>query len=154
LGGYAIDDPVGAPSRENLLPALESALLAARDDGAFWMRRLDRILDWWLRREAVAIEVVDSDAFRVVLRVRNDADTAVEGVSLWLRPAAAEAAWRSFVEGAERPRLARPHGLGAPQPFEVLVLPALAAGAEARVELRVDRPGPLFADGFEAVTGE
>lgn len=149
LGGYAIDDPEGQPSRENLLPTVAAVLAAARDEGGFWMQRLDRILDWWVQRESLSIEIADSDAFRLQLRLRNEGAQAVEGASLWLRLPLAGHPWSVELNGLPQPTLSRPHGLGASTPFEVLVVPRIDAQSEVRVELRVLRPVPLFADGFE-----
>jgi hypothetical protein len=149
LGGYAINDPEGQPSRENLLPTVASVLTAARDDGGFWMQRLDRILDWWVQRESLSIEIVASDPFRLQLRLRNAGDQAVEQASLWLRLPPAGFPWAVELDGADQTTLSRPHGLGASAPFSVLVVPRIEANASVDVELRVLRPSAVFADGFE-----
>ena len=149
LGGYAINDPAGAPSRENLLPTVASVLTAARDDGGFWMQRLDRILDWWRQRELLSIDVIASDPFRVQLRVRNPGSQPVQGASLWLRLPVSEFPWTVELDGMERSTLTRPHGLGAATPFQVLVVPRIEAQSEVQVELRLLRPDAVFASGFE-----
>lgn len=149
LGGYTIHDPEGQPSRENLLAMVEGVLAAARDDGGFWMRRLDRILDWWVQRESLSIEIVDSGPFLLELRVRNAGMQAVDAASLWLRLPVAEYPWNVELDGTPRPTLSRSHGLGASAPFEVLVVPRIEANAEVRVNLRLLRPDAIFADGFE-----
>lgn len=149
LSGYAINDPEGQPSRENLLPMVASVLGAARDDGGFWMQRLDRILDWWVQRESLSIEIVDSDRFRLQLRLRNAGEQAVEQASLWLRLPPAGYPWGVELEGVAQSTLSRPHGLGASTPFSVLVVPRIEAKAAVDVELRVLRPDAVFADGFE-----
>lgn len=149
LGGYAINDPEGQPSRENLLPTVANVLTAARDDGGFWMQRLDRILDWWIQRESLSIEIIDSSPFRLQLRLRNAGAQAVDEASLWLRLPPAEFPWGIELDGLQQTTLSRPHGLGASTTFSVLVVPRIEANADVQVELRVLRPDAVFTDGFE-----
>jgi hypothetical protein len=134
---------------ENELPRVEAMLRDARDRGDLWLARLDDILEWWLRREDLRVQVLESDAFRLRLQVDNLGDVPVQGASLWLRLPPAEYPWLATVDGAGTPMQPRPHGLGTPTAFEVVVISQIAASANALVELRVDRPVGVFADGFE-----
>jgi len=132
------------------LPRVRSMLsdAAARDD--LWLRRLDDILLWWMQREALSVEVIESDDFRLRLRVSNADGRAIEGASIWLRLPQAEFPWRSRVDGIDVERLPRPHGVGAEQtPYEVVVIPQIDAQSSVLVELDIARPDPLFSDGFE-----
>lgn len=149
LEGRTATDISGPPIRPGVLAEVEAILRAARDDGGFWMQRLDTILAWWLQRERLQLDVVSSSPQRLQLRLRNPADAAVREAALWLRLPPADFPWRFRLDGQPVQPLSRSHGLGQPSDYRVLVVPQLDAFGEALIELDLDLPAELFEDGFE-----
>lgn len=149
LEGRTAGDVSGPPVRPGVMANVEAILSAARNDGGFWMQRLDTVLAWWLQREDLRIELVERRVDLLRLRLHNDGDIAVAGASLWLRPPPAEHPWQALLDGMPATTEARPHGLGAPIDYRVLVVAQLGAGASAEITLELQRPTEVFVDGFE-----
>ncbi|MCG6118141.1 MAG: polysaccharide deacetylase family protein [Aquimonas sp.] len=151
LEGRTAGDMSGPPVRPHVLAEVEAILARARDDGDFWMQRLDTILAWWLQREDLRLELLESTPSLLRLRLHNDGDTDVAGATLWLRPIPSEYPWAAFMAEQPLPLLTRAHGLGAPQDYRLAVLPLVAAESSVELELRLQLPEALFANGFEQV---
>lgn len=149
LEGRTAGDMSGPPVRGAVFSEVEAILASARDDGDFWMQRLDTILAWWLQREDLRLELLESTSTRLRLRLHNDGDLAADAATLWLRPTPSEHPWAAFVGEQPLPLLNRAHGLGAPQDYLLAVLPMVAAGSSLELELRLQLPAALFANGFE-----
>lgn len=149
LEGRTGSDMSGPAVRPGVMANVEAILSAARDDGGFWMQRLDAILGWWLQREDLRIELVERRFDRLRLRLHNDGDSAVAGASLWLRLPPADYPWAVQLDGVAASTEPRPHGLVQPIDYRVLVVPQLAAGASAEISLDLQRPAEVFANGFE-----
>lgn len=131
------------------LARIESVLADIQQQGDIGMYRLDDVLYWWLLREELEVELVDSDAWGMQLRLSNRGSQRVEGASLWLRAPDGAAPRQAYLEGQSLATLHREHGLDEAETFEVLVVPELAPGASVRIDWRTPREPQIFADGFE-----
>ncbi len=132
------------------LSHVEALLHRARDRGDLWMRRLDDILYWWQSREALRLDLLSVDATVLRLLVSNVGDVPVEGASIWLRLPWAPLPRFARVDGSAIALVTRRHGLGdAPIQFDVAVVPAVPALGSVVLEVGIDRPPSIFADGFD-----
>jgi hypothetical protein len=131
------------------LPRVQAILGDARNSGDLWLARLDDVLEWWMRREQLGVELIERGEFASRVEVRNTGAQAIEGAALWLRLPPAEHPWQIRVDGIENATIARSHGFAGSRDYRVLVLPQLGAGQTREVRIEQLRPDPLFADSFE-----